>query len=69
MGEFQLCTRSRLCPRRKKAMVGEGEKKSKREPPPPFNIFPSFFTPAALRLYKAEEFVPQCKYGDEDGKR
>ena len=47
---------------------GGGEKKQKGNPPL-FNIFPSFFTPAALRLYKAEEFVPQCKYGDEDGKR
>ena len=39
MGEFQLCTRSRLCPRRKKAMVGEGEKKGKREPPLPLIFF------------------------------
>ena len=55
-----------------KAQKGDGsvggEKKQKGNPPP-FNILPSFFTPAALRLYKAEEFVPQCKYGDEDGKR
>ena len=39
-GEFQLYTRSRLCPGRKKAMVGEGEKKSKREISLPLVFFP-----------------------------
>ena len=48
---------------------GRGGEKKQKGNPPPFNISPCFFTPAALRLYKAEEFVPQCKYGDEDGKR
>ena len=50
MWEFQLCTRSRLCPRRKKAMVGEGEKKRKKGNPPPFNIFPSFFPPCGTQV-------------------
>ena len=43
---------------------GRGGEKKQKGNPPPFHIFPSFFTPAALRLYKAEQFEPrQCKYG------
>ena len=48
---------------------GRGGRKKQKGNPPPFNIFPSFFTPTAIRLHKAEQFEPQCKYGDEDRKR
>ena len=46
-GEIPVLYKARLCLRRKKAMVGEGEKKSKREiplPPPSLPLRHSGYT-------------------------